>query len=52
MQSKFQADSQKFGPAQNILGPLKGQGIRILSFILGIKCLVLQFSGESDYYQA
>jgi hypothetical protein len=27
MQSNFWAGSKKFGPAQNILGPVKGQGI-------------------------
>jgi hypothetical protein len=29
MQSNFWTGSKKFGPAQNILGPVKGQGIRI-----------------------
>ena len=26
--------TQKFGPAQNILGPVKGQGIRLSQFSL------------------
>ena len=26
MQSNFRAGSKKFGPAQNVLGPVKGQG--------------------------
>jgi len=34
MQSNFWAGSKKFGPAQNILGPVKGQGI---SFCTGTK---------------
>ena len=30
MQSNFWAGSKKFGQAQNILGPVKGQGITIV----------------------
>jgi hypothetical protein len=29
MQSNFWAGSKNFGPAQNILGPVKGQGIHL-----------------------
>ena len=31
MQSNFRADFKKFRPAQNILGPVKGQGISVTS---------------------
>ena len=31
MQSNFWAGPKKFGPAQNILGPVKGQGIIVFA---------------------
>ena len=34
--NKFLVWHKKFGPAQNILGPVKGQGIRILEAVYNI----------------
>ena len=40
---KFLGWLKKFGPPQNILGPVKGQGITVLIYIL---CLNSSFSKE------